>query len=158
MSKGYAEGDLSRIRAEQLLDVPAVQAQTWFLSLEQHPERYEFETHGGFCFTEGCFGKVGARFQTREWFFGVPVSLGFELTEVEELGFTFQLVRPQMPIWGRFEIESVDGDRTKLSLVIDGSACLGRWVIQCPGVKQAIRQQIQREVVHIARSMQSAFS
>jgi len=144
------------VRVERYLEVSAAQARNWFLSLEQHPEQYQFDTHGGFIFLRGGFGEVGAHFQTRERFFGIPLTLVFELTAVEELGFCFRLIRPPLPIWGRFGLEPAESGATLLTLAIGGGTQLGRWLVECPGVRQAIRQQIQREVDHIARSMQSA--
>ncbi|MGD2105751.1 MAG: hypothetical protein PVJ55_11645, partial [Anaerolineae bacterium] len=57
------------------VDVPTRAARDWFLSLEEHPERYGFDTHQGFQFVEGGFGEAGARFKTREKFLFLTLEL-----------------------------------------------------------------------------------
>jgi len=146
------------MRVERRLMVSVSQATEWFLSLRTHPERYQFGSHGGFIFTRGDFAEVGAQFQTHEWFIGIPLTLNFELTGVNELSFEFKLLRPSLPVWGKFVIEP-EGPRTALlTLVIGGETRIGQCLIGLPGVKQAIRQQTQREVDHIGESVESEFS
>jgi hypothetical protein len=145
---------MAGICAEKRLDVSVEQARDWFLGLEDHPEWYRFETHGGFVFTSGGFAESGARFQTEERFFGVPLTLAFELMSVERLSFVFRLIRPRLPVTGQFVIGPQPGDRPVLTLAIEGNTRFGRMVLHCPIVRQSVRQQIQREVDHIARGMQ----
>jgi len=146
---------MADICAEKRLDVSLAQARDWFLGLEAHPEWYTFETHSGFVFTSGSFAEPGARFQTQERFFGVPLTLGFELTSVERSSFGFRLINPPLPVTGSFIVESQSDSKATLTLAIDGSSRMGSFVLHCPIVKHAVRQQIQREVDHIARGMQN---
>ena len=67
------------IGVEREVNVSVDRARDWFLSLEEHPERYRFATHEGIEFAGGNFGDVGARFRTREKFY----FLKLELTETE---------------------------------------------------------------------------
>ena len=131
------------------------QTRRWFMELETHPERYRFETHAGFAFTQGGFGEIGARFQTWERFFGLKLTLGFELTEVADTRFRFRLVRPPLPVWGAFTIEPVDGETTDLRLAIGGMSRLGSWFLRLPVIRGAIRRQIRGEVEHIKASMEA---
>jgi hypothetical protein len=89
------------IKAEATVHVHIAQARRWFMELETHPERYQFETHAGFAFTQGRFGEVGARFQTWEQFYGLELKLYFELTDVDDTHFRFRLIRPALAVWGR---------------------------------------------------------
>jgi hypothetical protein len=142
------------IKAETTVNVSIAQARQWFMELETHPERYPFETHAGFAFTQGNFGKVGARFQTWERFYGLTLLLCFELTEVGDTRFRFRLMRPAFPVWGAFAIEEAAGDTTNLSLAIGGASHLGAWLLQLPLVSGAVRRQIRGEVEHIKASME----
>jgi hypothetical protein len=137
--------------------VDLADARRWFLELEDHPERYRFETHAGFEFTAGSFGEPGARFQTWEQFYGLKLTLGFELEEVGEAHFRFRLVRPPLPVWGAFVLERASGDATILRLEIGGTTRLGEWVLRFPLVKGAIQRQIQGEVDHIKKSMENVY-
>lgn len=140
--------------AEVTVKVPLEVARTWFLELAEHPERYEFETHAGFTFTEGAFGEPGARFQTEERFAGVvKLTLKFELTEVGEQRFAFRLRRPVGHVWGYFELEPVDAGTTRLRLGIDSDQQLQRTMLQTPPVRGAVQRQIDGEVTNIAESM-----
>ena len=49
------------ITAATTVSVSIAQARRWFMELETHPERYRFETHSGFGFTQGDFAQIGAR-------------------------------------------------------------------------------------------------
>jgi hypothetical protein len=145
------------IKAEETVHVSIAQARQWFMELEKHPERYRFETHAGFAFTQGNFGEIGARFQTRERFYGLKLALRFELTEVGDTRFRFRLIRPALPVWGAFAIEEVPGNGTSLSLAIGGTTRLGAWLLRLPLVRGAIRRQILGEVEHIKASMQDVY-
>jgi hypothetical protein len=138
-------------RAE--IDTPRQQAKRWFLELSDHPERYEFESHEGFTFTDGAFGEVGAKFQTLERFLGVSQILRFTLTNVTDYQFTFRLRQPITGIWGRFVLSEISPDTTELRLEIGGETKLKRLVLMMPVVSQAIRSQIQSEVDHIKASI-----
>jgi hypothetical protein len=76
--------------ARIVVDVSVERALEWFLSLREHPERYQFDTHQGFEFVEGSFGEVGARFRARERFFLLKLPLPFELIQVGESEFWFR--------------------------------------------------------------------
>jgi hypothetical protein len=143
------------ITEEVAVQVDAGKARRWFMELETHPERYQFETHAGFTFTHGNFGKVGARFQTQERFCGLPLTLGFELTEVGEQSFRFRLTRPRLPVWGAFTIQNGGDGTTMLRLEIEGTARLGVWVLGLPLLRGAVRRQIRGEVEHIKASMEA---
>ena len=145
---------MANICAEKRLDVSVAQARDWFLGLEDHPEWYRFETHGGFVFVSGSFAEPGALFQTQERFFGVTLTLAFELTSVERSSFGFRLIRPRLPVGGSFIIEPQTDGKSMLTLAIEGSTRVGSLVLHCPIVRQAVRQQIKREVDHIAQGMQ----
>jgi len=150
-------GESAIIEAARTVRVPADQARQWFLDLETHPERYRLETHGGFAFTQGNFGEVGARFQTWERFYGVRLSLHFELTELGERDFRFRLIRPALPIWGAFAIEDAPGDAVRLCLRIGGLTRLGARLLRLPLIRGAVRRQINREVAHVKASMETLY-
>ena len=145
------------IKAEATVYVRMAQARQWFLELETHPERYQFETHAGFAFTQGGFGEIGARFQTQEQFYGLKLTLRFELTEVGDTRFRFRLIRPALPVWGTFVIEEAPGDNTDLSLEIRGTTRLGAWFLQLPLVRGAVQRQIRGEIEHIKASMEAIY-
>jgi hypothetical protein len=149
----------SQVIATQVpVQVSTAHARRWFLELEAHPERYQFETHAGFAFTRGNFGQAGARFQTRERFCGLRLTLGFELTEVNDARFRFRLIRPPLPVWGAFAIEEAGAGATDLRLAIGGTTRLGAGLLRLPLVRGAIRQQIRGEVEHIKISMETTGS
>jgi hypothetical protein len=143
------------IKAEATLNVSVAQARQWFMELEAHPERYQFETHAGFAFTQGDFGEIGARFQTWEQFYGLRLRLCFELTEVSDKHFRFRLARPALPVWGTFLIEETPGDHANLNLEIGGATRLGVWMLRLPLVRVAVQRQIRGEVKHIKTSMEA---
>jgi hypothetical protein len=145
------------IKTEATLNVSIAQARQWFMELETHPERYQFETHAGFAFTQGGFGEIGARFQTQEQFYGLKLTLRFELTDVGDRHFRFRLIRPALPVWGTFVIEEAPGDNTDLSLEIRGTTRLGAWFLRLPLVRGAVRRQIRGEVEHVKASMEAIY-
>jgi hypothetical protein len=146
------------IQANTSVDVSTTQARQWFLELETHPERYQFETHAGFTFTQGNFGEIGARFQTWEQFHGLQINLHFELTETSDNYFRFRVLRPPLPIWCAFRISEGTADKTNLSLEVGGTATLGTWLLRLPLAKGVILRQIQAEVDHIKTSMESLYN
>ena len=142
------------VRTEVSAPVDAVRG--WFLSLKDHPERYAFETHGGFTFEEGGFGEPGARFTTREQFLFVPIELRFELTDVQESTFSFRLLRPAvLEIWGRFEIERAGAERSLLALRIGSETRAGQLFLRFYPVAAVVHRQICGEVRHIKQSIQA---
>lgn len=146
------------LRAQADVDVTEEQARDWFLSLKEHPERYQFDTHEGFQFVDGDFGEIGARFKTREQFLFFKLELFFKLTEVQESTFWFRLIRPvSMGIWGRFDIAGGEGEGTSLSLDIGSDTRGGQLMLRCYPVAAAVHRQIHREVSHIKRSMERTF-
>lgn len=157
---GNRKGKAARMRAAILsaqaeVDVPVGAARDWFLSLEEHPERYTFDTHEGFEFEMGGFGEVGARFRTRERFFFLRLELLFELTEVHETAFWFWLCRPSwIGVWGRFEIEEDNDGQSVLLLSIGSETRLGQFLLRFYPVAASVQAQIRDEVQHIRRSME----
>ena len=145
------------IKAEATVHVHIAQARQWFVELETYPERYQFETHAGFAFTEGNLGKIGARFQTREQFYGLKLALHFELTEVGDRHFRFRLIRPALPVWGAFVMEEAPGDNTTLSLRVGGTTRLDAWLLRFPLVRDAVQRQIHGEIEHIKASMEAIY-
>jgi hypothetical protein len=143
------------IQAIAQVAVDQTQARQWFLDLETHPQRYQFETHEGFAFTEGNFGQVGARFQTWERFLGIQVNLHFELTETSNAYFQMRLCRPPLPIWCTFYIEKNGDHATTLSLRVGGTSFIGRLFLSLPIAKHVIQKQIQGEINHIKTSMET---
>lgn len=140
------------------VNVSVEQARDWFLSLKEHPERYQFDTHEGFQFVEGDFGEIGARFKTREKFLFMKLELLFELTEVRGSKFWFRLIRPlRMGIWGSFDIEGAGEQETRLSLDIGSETRAGQLMLRCYPVAVVVHRQIYREVSHIKRSMEQTF-
>lgn len=125
----------------------------WFLSLREHPDRYQSQTHGGFVFTEGSFGEAGAHFETREQLAGIPVRLRFELTAVEDRHFAFRLLSPLLAVWGAFRIEPAEQGGSLLFLLIGGENRSAERILRLPVVRGAVREQIQREVSHIQSSV-----
>jgi hypothetical protein len=153
--QGERSAEPAILEAETCVQISTEGARLWFLELDRHPERYQFETHAGFTFTRGQFGEVGARFQTREQFCGLPLRLEFELTEVSEARFRFRLVRPPLPVWGAFTIEEAGAAAAALRLAIGSTDSLGRRFLHLPLVRGAILRQIRREVEHIQASMEA---
>jgi len=146
------------LSAQADVGVSVEEARDWFLSLKEHPERYQFDTHEGFQFVDGAFGEVGARFKTREAFLFIRIELLFELTKVSETAFWFRLVRPvSMEIWGRFDIAAAEDQGTRLSLDIGSDTKAGQLILRCYPVAAAVHRQIQREVRHIKQSMERTF-
>jgi len=145
------------IKAEATVHVRIAQARRWFMELERYPERYQFETHAGFAFTQGRFGEVGARFQTWEQFYGLELKLCFELTDVADTHFRFRLIRPALAVWGAFVIGEAPGGNTNLSLEIGGTTRLGVWLLQLPLVGGIVQRQIRGEVEHIRASMEATY-
>jgi hypothetical protein len=143
------------LSAQAIVDVPVDQARGWFVSLRDNPGLYRFDTHDGFEFVDGSFGEVGALFRTRERFLGLDLKLLFELTEVGESEFTFQLARPRaLGIWGGFSIVVANGDRSRLALHVGSDAPLGRLMLHFFPVKRAVGRQIEREVEYVKTSME----
>jgi hypothetical protein len=149
--------ELPVLSASTTIDVSPVQARAWFLSLAEHPERYRFASHMGVTFTEGSFGRPGARFQTEERFSGIRLTLKFELIEVQDRRFTFLLLEPLRGVWGHFSLEPRTDGTTALTLAIGSRQRSVRLLLQLPFIRSAIETQIQREVTHIQRSMESLY-
>jgi hypothetical protein len=146
------------LSAQADVDVTVEQARDWFLSLREHPERYQFDTHEGFQFVDGDFGEIGAWFKTREQFLFFKLELLFELTEVQESAFWFRLIRPvSMGIWGRFDIAGGGENGTRLSLDIGSDTRAGQLMLRCYPMAVLVHRQIHREVGHIRRSMERTF-
>lgn len=139
------------------IDVNQQQAKTWFLSLSNYPERYQFDSHAGFTFTEGQFGERGARFQTEERFLGIRLTLKFELTDVAEDRFSFHLLAPVSGIWGSFELQPTHSGITSLTLSVGSDRRMNRWFLRLPLIREAVQRQIDREVAHIQQSMESLY-
>ena len=143
------------ISAEKEVSVPVDRARDWFLSLEEHPERYRFATHEGIEFAGGNFGDVGARFKTRETFYFLKLELLFELVDVDESSFRFRLIRPAwMDVWGMFSMREIEPGSVMLRLEIGSDTRRGQWWLKLSPVAATIRQQITREVNHIKQSME----
>jgi hypothetical protein len=145
------------LQAETHINVSPNQARAWFLSLADHPERYQFDSHAGFTFTQGEFGTPGARFQTTERFYGLTATLKFELTGVEEDRFSFSLVAPLRAIWGYFELTPAGPDHTRLTLAVGSDRSLKRAFLKLPLIRGSVQQQIDGEVAHIKQSMESLY-
>ncbi|MGC9400030.1 MAG: hypothetical protein ACP5HM_12960 [Anaerolineae bacterium] len=142
------------LSAQAEVNVGRDEARQWFLELERHPERYRFATHAGFKFVNGNFGEIGAQFQTQERFFGLRLTLRFELTALDTYRFRFRLLHPPLPLWGVFSLGYIAETQTKVQLQIGSDQALGRWALNVPMIRVAIRRQIQREVNHIKESME----
>ena len=144
--------------AETLVTVPVDFATAWFLALADHPERYAFESHAGFVFTQGEFGEPGSRFQTQEQFAGfVKLVLRFELTEVDDYRFIFRSLSPARDIWGYFELEPASRNSTYLRLAVGSHRNFQRRLLGLPPVRGAVQHQIEGEVAHISKSMVSLY-
>ncbi|NBD34549.1 MAG: hypothetical protein GVY30_00955 [Chloroflexi bacterium] len=142
------------IQAQTHVEVSQKAARQWFLELKEHPERYQFDTHAGFTFTQGDFGEVGARFETQERFYGLRLTLRFELTEVGDTEVRFRVLRPPAPIWGAFLLEAEGPQQTLLTLRIGSDSQAGAAFLNLPLVRGAIQRQIQAEVENIRDSME----
>ncbi len=144
------------VQAAAQVNISTSQARQWFLDLRTHPERYQFETHAGFAFTQGNFGEVGARFQTWERFHGLSANLHFELTQTGKSHFRFRLLRPSLPIWCAFRlIERTSDNTTHLRLEVGATTSLGSCFLRLPLIRGTIQRQIQSEVDHIKASMEA---
>jgi hypothetical protein len=147
------------LSATTVVEISAEQAREWFLSLEKHPERYQFDTHEGFEFAEGSFGEIGARFTTREKFLFLKLKLLFELTDVGASCFWFHLIRPRwLAVWGLFNIDDEGQGNTLLSLSIGSESRLGQLMLRSSPVATAVQGQIHREVEHVKRSMERLYT
>jgi hypothetical protein len=145
------------ISAEEVINVSTEQARDWFFSLEDHPERYRFDTHNGIEFVQGNFGKVGARFKSREKLSVLKTELLFEVTEVGETWFRLKLINPSwVDAWATFSIQELSPDSVSLQIEIGSDTQRGQSWLKFPPVKNAIRKQITSEVDHIKESMESA--
>ena len=114
------------ISAQTVVSVSAGQARSWFLSLDDHPERYRFGTHDGFEIVQGSFGDVGSRFKTREKFYFLKLELLFELIKVDEISFRFRLIHPSWPqVWGSFTMRELEPASVSLQLEIGPTTRLG---------------------------------
>ena len=142
------------VEAHTHVEVSQEAARQWFLELKEHPERYQFDTHAGFTFTQGDFGEVGARFETQERFYGLRLTLRFELTEVGESEVRFRVLRPPVPVWGAFVLEAEGPQGTLLTLRIGSDSQAGATFLNLPLVRGAIQRQIQAEVENIRDSME----
>jgi hypothetical protein len=146
------------VSAQTTVNVTVPQARDWFLALKDHPERYRFATHEGFQFVEGNFGQVGARFKTRERFYCLKLELLFELTEVNETGFRFQLIRPAWSrVWGAFIIQELTPELISLRLDIGSTTQSGGTLLKFYPLTAAICRQITGEVNHIKASMETIY-
>jgi len=144
--------------AETLVNVPVGFALAWFLALADYPERYAFDTHAGFVFTQGEFAEPGSRFQTEERFAGfLKLVLKFELTEVEDRRFSFDLLTPVRDIWGAFELEPASRKTTHLRLAVGSHRSFQRRLLGLPPVRGVVQHQIEGEVTHISKSMVSLY-
>jgi hypothetical protein len=142
------------VQAQTHVEVSQEAARQWFLELKEHPERYQFDTHKGFTFTQGDFGEVGARFETQERFYGLRLTLRFELTEVGDTEVRFQVLRPPVPVWGAFILEAEGPQQTLLTLRIGSDGQAGAAFLHLPLVHGAVQRQIQAEVDNIRDSME----
>lgn len=137
------------------VDAPVDAVRDWFLSLEEHPERYAFDTHAGFEFEHGSFGEPGARFSTREKFYFVTLRLLFELTDVRQRAFTFLLLRPAfLEIWGRFEVEELPGGRSSVALRVGSETRVGQLLLRFYPVAAGIHRQVCGELRNIRDSIE----
>jgi hypothetical protein len=143
------------IQAATAVRVTSAEGRQWFLDLESHPERYQFETHAGFAFSRGNFGENGARFQTWERFLGLTINLHFELIETSNTQILFRLIRPPLPIWCAFAVKEVTGDTIDLSLKVGGTSRAGEQLLRLPIVRGIIQRQITSEIEHIKTSMET---
>jgi hypothetical protein len=146
---------LTTISAQTVVNVSVSQAQDWFLSLKDHPERYRFATHAGFEFVQGNFGDVRARFKTREKFYFLKQELLFELVEVDEASFRFRLLSPSwLHVWGAFIVQELSLKSIALRLEIGSTTQYGQLWLRFYPLAAAIRRQITQEVTHIKASME----
>ena len=142
------------VEAHTHVEVSQEAARQWFLELKEHPERYQFDTHAGFTFTQGDFGEVGARFETQERFYGLRLTLRFELTAVGDTEVRFRVLRPPAPVWGAFILEAEASQQTLLTLRIGSDSQAGATFLNLPLFRGAIQRQIQAEVENIRDSME----
>ena len=146
------------ISAEEVINVSTEQARDWFFSLEEHPERYRFDTHNGIEFVQGSFGKVGSRFKSHEKLSILKTELLFEVTKVDETWFRLKLIYPSWAdAWATFSMQELGPDSVSLQIEIGSDTQRGRSQLKFPPVKNAIRKQITSEVAHIKEAMESEF-
>lgn len=143
------------IKASTSVKTGADAVRDWFLSLQTHPKRYQFETHAGFAFTNGNFGEIGSQFQTYEKFYGQKLTLNFELTKIGAHNFNFRLKNTGLPFWGAFIIEPGEDQHCTLHLQVGGLNSWGQLLLQLPLLHTAVQKQIQGEVAHIKASIEA---
>jgi hypothetical protein len=129
----------------------------WFSELDIHPERYRFDTHAGFDFTSGSFGEIGAQFRTQERFRGIPVTLRFELMDLQRDGFSFRLIRPALPVWGAFLIEQAADGAAAVTLQVGEDTPQSAWFLRLHPVRAAVQHQIDGEMANIKSSIERTF-
>lgn len=143
------------IVATTTVQAPQPTARSWFLALKDHPEYYQFNTHAGFEILTGDFGEVGSQFRTREILGGIPTTLNFTLDKVDKDYFRFQVRGVPLKIWGQFTLTARPDQTTELSLTVGSDMALGRATLRFPPLRQAIQRQIQGEINHIQRAIQT---
>lgn len=143
------------LTATTTIQASRTSVRAWFLSLNEHPERYRFDTHSGFQIVAGDFGEIGSRFFTREVFAGFPLTLHFTLDEVGEFYFHFRVRNLPLKIWGQFTIVESSSDVTRLSLDVGSDMALGETFLRSSFLGRAVQHQIQSEVDHIKCSIEA---
>lgn len=135
------------------------QARDWFLSLREHPERYRFATHEGFVFTEGDFGRPGARFYTVERLGGLRRRLEFMLSAVGDTWFEFTLLKPlNGQVVGVFLLSPGDSATTTLALRVGARTAWGAHLLRFAPIRIAVTRQIAAEIRHIKASMVALYA
>ena len=122
---------------------PDVIAQ-WFRDLDEHPERYVFESHLNLELISGNWGEVSSVIQTTEDFGLQPVVLQFTFIAVDDHSFSLHLI--DYPVIIHFSMHS-----SILTIRVVGSG----WGKILVLVNSQIERQLSREIDHIKQSVET---
>jgi hypothetical protein len=137
----------------------------FFKKLLKDPTLYQFSTHKGFIPIEGPINKVGSKFKTEETFAGVKIVLFFETTRIDENShFEFKLIEPfkSAKIIGRF-LYKIQDEMINLNLTISSNAKsffekIAASLVFFTPIRLLVRNQINKEVLHIKESVETKTS
>ena len=151
------------IKAAVTIKKPQKQIVTWFKTLKDKPDQYRFSSHQGVRVVKGSLDKPGGVFETKERFGGLlPLGLRFQITQVKANSFTFKLIKPlkSLRIYGQFVVRPVSARQSRLTLRIFGKrqqslmVKTGQILMFNWPVSQAVKQQIQAEVIFIRKAIE----
>ncbi len=146
------------LQTQVVINAPRDDVRDWFLSLQTHPESYRFDSHNGFAFTKGTFGRPDSEFYTIERFFGIRLKLRFRITDVMRYDFQVEGRRPLVGSWCKFSLKAQSPERTILSLDVGTHNRIHAAFLKLTMLHNAVQHQIDAEVQNIKLNIESTFS